>query len=176
MDGERYEVRNNAELEVDMIISLYDKNENNFNHNGKRILKPIKAAITEELNGDYSLEITMPRGEELIEQQKELLSDKERRLTELTNETAYKQQQIMDAELIGNINEATMTLDDKIDIVKKVIKKVNVVRLSKYTAHITIFNRINDIVTVYELKSNIRSKDRGWRKKEEYHLKEKKTS
>lgn len=82
----------------------------------------------------------------------------------------------MDAELIGNINEDTMTLDDKIDIVKKVIKKVNVVRLSKYTAHITIFNRINDIVTVYELKSNIRSKDRGWRKKEEYHLKEKKTS
>ena len=120
--------------------------------------------------------LSKSRGEELIEQQKELLSDKERRLTELTNETAYKQQQIMDAELIGNINEATMTLDDKIDIVKKVIKKVNVVRLSKYTAHITIFNRINDIVTVYELKSNIRSKDRGWRKKEEFHLKEKKTS
>lgn len=120
--------------------------------------------------------LSKSRGEELIEQQKELLSDKERRLIELTNETAYKQQQIMDAELIGNINEDTMTLDDKIDIVKKVIKKVNVVRLSKYTAHITIFNRINDIVTVYELKSNIRSKDRGWRKKEEYHLKEKKTS
>ena len=116
------------------------------------------------------------RGEELSEILKDQLSEKERRLFELTNETAYKQQQMMEADFMGDLKEATMTLDDKIDIVKKVIKKVNVVRLSKYTAHITIYNRINDIVTVYELKSNIRSKDRGWRKKEEYHLKEKKTS
>lgn len=50
-----------------MIISLYDKSETDFSHNGKRILKPIKAVVTEEINGDYSLEITMPRGEELIE-------------------------------------------------------------------------------------------------------------
>ncbi len=50
-----------------MTISLYDKGETDFNHNGKCILKPIKAVVTEEINGDYSLEITMPRGEELIE-------------------------------------------------------------------------------------------------------------
>lgn len=41
-----------------MIISLYDKSEINFNHNGKRIVKPIKAVVTEEINGDYSLAIT----------------------------------------------------------------------------------------------------------------------
>ena len=50
-----------------IIIRLYDKSETDFSHNGKRILKPIEAVITEELNGDYSLKITMPRGEELIE-------------------------------------------------------------------------------------------------------------
>lgn len=49
------------------MINLYDKNEIDFSHNGKRILKPIEAIITEEINGDYSLKITMPRGEELIE-------------------------------------------------------------------------------------------------------------
>lgn len=50
-----------------IIIRLYDKSETDFSHNGKRILKPTEAVITEELNGDYSLKITMPRGEELIE-------------------------------------------------------------------------------------------------------------
>ena len=67
MDGKRNKIRDNAELEVAVMISLYNKNETDFSHNGKSVLKPIKAVITEELNGDYSLEITMPRGEELIE-------------------------------------------------------------------------------------------------------------
>lgn len=120
--------------------------------------------------------LSSKRGEELIEKVKDQLSEKERRLLELTNETAYRQQQIMEAEFIGNINEETMTLEDKIAIVKKVIKKITVVRPSKYVAHIAIFNNINDTVTVYEIKSNIRSKDRGCKKKYEYHLKAKKTS
>ena len=51
------------------IINLYDKKETDFSHNGKRILKPIEAVVTEELNGDYSLKITMPRSEELIKTQ-----------------------------------------------------------------------------------------------------------
>lgn len=67
MDWKRDKIRNNAELEVAVMINLYDKNETDFSHNGKHILKPIKAVVTEEINGDYSLEITMPRGEELIE-------------------------------------------------------------------------------------------------------------
>lgn len=120
--------------------------------------------------------LSSKRGEVLIDKVKDLLSEKERRLLELTNETAYKQQQIIDADFMGNINENTMTLEDKIAIVKKVIKKVTVVRPSKYIALITIFNNINDTVTVYEINSNIRSKERGCKKIDEYHLKEKKTS
>ena len=116
------------------------------------------------------------RGEELIENLKDQLSDKERRLLQLTNETAYKQQQMVEADFLGDFKEDTMTLEDKIAIVKKVIKKIAIVKPSKYTAHISIFNRINDTVIVYEMKSNIRSKDRGYKKKYEYHQKEKKTS
>lgn len=43
-------------------IVLYSKTETNFNHNGLTILRPIEAIVTEELNGDYSLKLTMPRG------------------------------------------------------------------------------------------------------------------
>ena len=73
-------------------------------------------------------------------------------------------------------DENSMTLDEKIAIVKKVIKKVTVKRPSKYTAHISIFNCINDTVIVYEAKSNGRYKDRGVRVIDKYHQKEKKTS
>lgn len=67
MDGKRCKTRNHAELEVDIIINLYDRNETDLNHNGKRILKPLKAVVKEELNGNFSLEVTMPRGEPLIQ-------------------------------------------------------------------------------------------------------------
>lgn len=45
-----------------LIINLYSKTENNFTHNGLKVLKPIEAIVTEEVNGDYSLKITMPKG------------------------------------------------------------------------------------------------------------------
>lgn len=49
------------------MIRLYDKNETDFTHNGICILKPLEATVTEELNGDYSLKVTMPRGKKKIE-------------------------------------------------------------------------------------------------------------
>lgn len=48
------------------MIKLYDRNETDFTHNGLSILQPLEAIITEELNGDYSLKITMPRGSVII--------------------------------------------------------------------------------------------------------------
>lgn len=54
------------------------------------------------------------KGEELIEKLKEQHSNKERRLLELTNEMAYKQNQIMEADILCEINEDKMTLEDKI--------------------------------------------------------------
>ena len=44
------------------MIVLYEKNETDFTHNGLMILQPIEAVVTEEINGDYSLKLTMPRG------------------------------------------------------------------------------------------------------------------
>lgn len=49
------------------MIKLYDRNETDFTHNGIKILKPLEAVVTEELNGDYSLKVTMPRGNKEIE-------------------------------------------------------------------------------------------------------------
>ena len=49
------------------MIVLYQKNETDFTHNGLMILQPIEAAVTEEINGDYSLKLTMPRGFSEIE-------------------------------------------------------------------------------------------------------------
>ncbi|MBD5210257.1 MAG: recombinase family protein [Bacteroidales bacterium] len=116
------------------------------------------------------------RGEELIFKLKEQNEEKERRILELTNESVAKHQQLIDIDIKDMFDENSMTLDEKIAIVKKVIKKVTVKRPSKYTAHISIFNRINDTVVVYESKSNGRYKDRGVRVIDKYHLKEKKTS
>lgn len=116
------------------------------------------------------------RGEELNEILKDQLSEKERRLFELTNETAYKQQQMMEADFMGDLKEDAMTMDDMIAIVRKVVKRIKIVRLSKYISQISVFNNINNIVTVFEANSNKHSKERGVRKIDEYHLKEKKTS
>ena len=96
--------------------------------------------------------LSAKRGEELIESLKDQLSDKERRLMELTNETVSKQQQIIEADFMEDFNEDTMSLDDKITIVKKVVKKITIVRTLKFTSHISIFNNINDVVSVYEVK------------------------
>ena len=54
-------------MEVSQIITLYSKIETDFTHNGLMILQPIEAVVTEEINGDYSLKITMPRGFSEIE-------------------------------------------------------------------------------------------------------------
>ena len=62
-----YKGRNTAKLEVVVVINLYSKTETNFYHNGLIILQPIEAIVTEEINGDYSLKITMPLGFSKIE-------------------------------------------------------------------------------------------------------------
>ena len=49
------------------MIVLYKKNETDFTHNGLMVLQPIEAVVTEEINGDYSLKLTMPRGFSEIE-------------------------------------------------------------------------------------------------------------
>ena len=46
---------------MSQIITLYSKIETDFTHNGLMILQPIEAIVTEEINGDYSLKLTVPR-------------------------------------------------------------------------------------------------------------------
>jgi phage minor structural protein len=67
VDRKSYKARNTAKLEVFVMIVLYQKNETDFTHNGLMILQPIESVVTEEINGDYSLKLTMPRGFSEIE-------------------------------------------------------------------------------------------------------------
>ncbi len=96
--------------------------------------------------------LSSKRGEELIEQLSEDYSEKQRRLLELTNESIAKQQQITDVNFSEDFNENSLTMEEQIAIIKRIVKKVIVVRPTKTTAHIKIHNHINDIVTVYEVK------------------------
>ena len=145
---------------------------NNLKEEQKSIIEKVDKVEERMIFGHLSTN----RGEELIFKLKEQKEEKERRILELTNESIAKHQQLIDIDIKDMFDENSMTLDEKITIVKKVIKKVTIKRPSKYTAHISIFNRINDTVIVYEAKSNGRYKDRGIKVIDKYHLKEKKTS
>ena len=45
------------------MITIYGASENNFNHNGYGVLQALKAEVTEELNGMFELELTLPNTE-----------------------------------------------------------------------------------------------------------------
>lgn len=96
--------------------------------------------------------LSSQRGDELIQTLSEQLSEREKRLLELTNESAAKHMQLTEADYMEDFNEDSLSLDERIAIVRKVVKRITIVRPLKFTAHISIFNRINDIVTVYEVK------------------------
>lgn len=114
------------------------------------------------------------RGAELTDKLSEQLNEKEHRLLELTNESIGKQQQLMEIDFKDDLNENSLTLDEKIAIVKRIVKKVVINRPgSRSIAHISIFNRINDNVVVYEINSNPRVKHKGWVKINEYNRKDK---
>lgn len=114
------------------------------------------------------------RGAELTDKLSEQLNEKEHRLLELTNESVGKQQQLMEIDFKDDLNENSLTLDEKIAIVKRIVKKVVINRPgSKHIAHISIFNRINDNVVVYEMNSSPRIRKKEWVKINEYNRKEK---
>lgn len=140
-------------------------------------LREEKASITKKIDKVEERMIfgnlSTKRGEELIYSLKEKRNETEHRILELSNESITKNQQLIEIDMKEIFDEKAMTLDERIAIVKKVVRKVTVIRPSKYTAHISIFNRINDIVTVYEAKSHGRSNEKGVWKIDEYHLKEK---
>lgn len=96
--------------------------------------------------------LSSKKGEELIDRLSEEHSDKQRRLLELMNESVSKQQQITDVEFTEDFNESSLTLEEQIAIIKRIVKKIIVIRPTRNTAHIKIHNHINDIVTVYEVK------------------------
>lgn len=51
------------------MINLYDKKCTTFNNNGICILKPLECIVTEELNGDYSIQLTLQQSETMVEEE-----------------------------------------------------------------------------------------------------------
>lgn len=91
------------------------------------------------------------RGEELIAALSEQLNDKEKRLTELTNQSIGKQCQMNDLCFFEEIDETTLTTEEQIAIVKRIVEKVTVTKPNRATAILKIYNTINDTVVVYKV-------------------------
>ena len=76
---------------------------------------------------------------------------KEKRHCELINYLLTKQYQIQEAMYAEEINETTMSLSEKVDIVRKVVDIITVEKPSVSKSVIKIYNRINDKVHIYEV-------------------------
>ncbi len=51
------------------MICLYAKNETDFSTNGLKVLQPVECTVVEEINFDFSLQITMPQGDTSIHEE-----------------------------------------------------------------------------------------------------------
>lgn len=49
------------------MICLFAKDATDFSTNGVKVLQPVSCIVKEEINGDYSLEITMPQGDAMVQ-------------------------------------------------------------------------------------------------------------
>ena len=53
--------------------------------------------------------------------------------------------------ILDTINEAHLTIDEKLEIIRKVIYIITVEKPNKTFSHLKIYNRINSLVYVYEV-------------------------
>ena len=95
--------------------------------------------------------ISEKKADELNQQLQEDLQMKEKRHCELVNYLLTKQYQIQEAMYAEEINETTMSLSEKVDIVRKVVDIITVEKPSVSKSVIKIYNRINDKVHIYEV-------------------------
>lgn len=91
------------------------------------------------------------RAEELIAELSVEQMEIETRLVELANESAMKQCQINDVLLSEEIDDEKLSLNEKIEIVKKVIYMVTVRKPSRKETEVKLYNKINNEVLVYRV-------------------------
>lgn len=97
--------------------------------------------------------LSQTRGEELLFELSETISDKNRRYTELMNLSIAKSLQMDELLYSDMFDEESMTMEDKISIVRKVVENVFVYRLSRCLLEVKIYNKINDRVYIYNVES-----------------------
>lgn len=49
------------------MICLFPKDTNDFSTNGIKVLQPVECTVTEQINGDYSLQLTMPKDDAVVQ-------------------------------------------------------------------------------------------------------------
>lgn len=113
-------------------------------------IKEIKSKL-EKLEESYILgRIRKNRADELRNRlQKELILKKHRH-SELVDVFIKKQAQ-KNTLILDTINEAHLTINEKSEIIRKVIDIITVEKPNKTFSHIKIYNRINSLVYVYEV-------------------------
>lgn len=97
------------------------------------------------------------RAEELIAGLSVEQMEIETRLVELANESAMKQCQINDVLLSEEIDDEKLSLNEKIEIVKKVFYMVTVRKPSRKEKEVKLYNKINNEVLVYRVDCWCRS-------------------
>ena len=91
------------------------------------------------------------KGEEIIHKLKELLNEAEKRQLSLVNQNIAKQQQLVEVDFFQKVEPYSLSYEEKLDIVNKIIDKITIWRIKRTTARIKIFNKINDEVDFYEI-------------------------
>lgn len=95
--------------------------------------------------------ISDEKGEEIIAKLKDLLEETENRKLELINLHIAKQQQLLELDFYKKVDYSSLSFQEMLDIVRKVIDKVTLWRIKRTLARIKIFNKINDEVDFYEI-------------------------
>lgn len=91
------------------------------------------------------------RGEDLLLKLSEEHFEVENRILDLTNLSIAKEYQKLELLRNDDIDEDTMTDEDKKDIIHKVIENVFISRVSRAVLSVKIYNKINDDVHIYNV-------------------------
>ena len=95
--------------------------------------------------------LSKQRGEDLLFKLSEERSEIENRIFDLNNMTIAKECQKLELFLNDNINEDTMTDEERKDIIRKVIENVFISRESRTVLKVKVYNKINDDIYIYNV-------------------------
>lgn len=95
--------------------------------------------------------LSRQRGEDLIVNLKEELSEVENRIFDLTNLYLSKDYQKLELFLNENISGDIMTNEEKIKIIENTIENIFISRINRSELKVKIYNKVNDKIHIYKV-------------------------